>query len=766
MHNLRTVNGTSHEGGRRSMMNMKWIRGALLVAAIAGCQSNTDTDPGEPKADPEGTQDIADALAQLPDAEVLMYSADGVPQFVVGEMGKIAPEQGLIAGDDSLRAALTPVLKLFRLQSQDLVLRKINTDELGWRHYRYRQTFDGLDVIGGDLVIHVDPKGAIVGANGTARGDIPSTIARPIAPDTANLSIINDARWADLKGLSFTGSRLVYVQALDGSIHKAWEQIVEGLKGEDPLRDKVYVDADSSAVVAVAPTIHFARNRLTYSANNATSLPGTLKRTETQGPTGDTDVDLGHDNTADTYDGYHFFFNRDSYDAVGGNLVSSVHYSTNYCNAFWNGSQMTYGDGNVSQNCFPLARSVDVAAHEIGHGITERESNLVYSGEPGGLNESLSDISGAFIESWGLGGRNGTLSLDDKVFLIGDTILPPYLRAMCDPAADGRSADVWSSSIGGIDVHYSSGPNNLVFCLLSKGGMHPRGRTTNPVAAIGVEKAMRLFYKSNTDILTTNSNYAAMRTAMTQAAVQLGYDQAVVDSVGCAFAAIRVGTLPAACGGVPPPPDVVLTNGTAIPDLANTTVGNMLFYKLDVPAGQSTLTFSISGGTGDADMYVQFGVHPSESIYQCRPYLNGNSETCVFTAPQAGSWFVGLRAYSAYSGVTLVGSYGMGGGSGDPYLQNGMPVTNIAGATSSAKYYRINVPAGRTLVVRTSGGTGDADLYTRFGSRPTTTTYACRPYQAGNNEMCTHNDTATAGDWYVMIRGFSSYSGLQLVGSF
>jgi hypothetical protein len=251
---------------------------------------------------------------------------------------------------------------------------------------------------------------------------------------------------------------------------------------------------------------------------------------------------------------------------------------------------------------------------------------------------------------------------------------------------------------------------------------------------------------------------------MISAAQQLGYDQATQDSVACAYAAIKVGTAPASCGGTPPPPDAVLSNGVPITGIADSAVGNFKFWKLDVPAGQSTLTISIAGGTGDADLYVQSGAHPDETTYQCRPYLSGNAETCTFASPAAGTYYVGLRAYAAYSGVTLTGSYG-GTPGGDPYLTNAVPVTGVSGAASSAKYWRIAVPAGKTLTVKISGGSGDADLYTRVGSRPTTTTYACRPYLSGNTETCTSSVT-TAGDTYIMVRGFAAYSGVTLVGSF
>jgi vibriolysin len=444
--------------------------------------------------------------------------------------------------------------------------------------------------------------------------------------------------------------------------------------------------------------------------------------------------------------------------------VAQVHYSTNYCNAFWNGTQMVYGDGNPAQGCYPLARSLDVTGHELTHGVTEYESNLTYSGESGGLNESISDIFGAFSEAYGDGGSNGTLVINAQTFLIGDEVIPPFLRNMCDPAADGVSKDIWTSSIGSVDVHYSSGPNNLVFCLLTKGGTHPRGKTTVNVPSIGMEKAARILYTANRDFLTSSSNYAAIRNAAINAAAALGYDQATRDAVACAYAAIAVGTAPASCGGTPPPPDGVLTTGVPVTNISDTVAGHFQYWSLNVPAGMTLLTFTISGGTGDVDMYVSYGSKPTETAYQCRPYLAGNSETCTFAPPTTGTYWVGLRGYAAYSGVTLTGTYGTNGG-GDPYLTNGVPVTNLSGAASSALYYRIAVPAGKTLTIKTSGGTGDVDLFTRLGARPTTTTYMCRPYLSGNNETCTHT-TTTAGDWYAMLRGFSAFSGVQLIASY
>jgi vibriolysin len=429
---------------------------------------------------------------------------------------------------------------------------------------------------------------------------------------------------------------------------------------------------------------------------------------------------------------------------------------------------MVYGDGSSSQGCMPLARSIDVTAHELTHAVTEYESGLVYSGESGGINESLSDIFGTFTEAFVDGGGNGTLAISADTWKLGEDVISGGLRYMCDPAADGASKDYWTSSVGSVDVHYSSGVGNLNFCLLTRGGTHPRGKSTVNVPGIGMDKAIRIYYKAQTDILTSNSKYANLRTAMEQATTALGYDQATKDAVSCSWAAVGVGSPPTSCGGSTPPPpppgDGVLMNGVPATGLSDAT-GGMKYWSLVVPSGQTTLTFTISGGTGDADLYVKSGTKPTQTVYDCRPYKNGNAETCTFSPPAAGTYYVMLHAYAAYSGVSLVGTYSSSGGTGDPYLSNGVGVSNLSGATGSAAYWRVAPGAGKTLTVRISGGTGDADMYTRFGARPTTSTYSCRPYLNGNSETCTQTNTQ-AGDYYVMLRGYTTYSGVTLIASY
>ena len=144
----------------------------------------------------------------------------------------------------------------------------------------------------------------------------------------------------------------------------------------------------------------------------------------------------------------------------------------------------------------------------------------------------------------------------------------------------------------------------------------------------------------------------------------------------------------------PPPGGGTLTKGVAVTNLSAST-GNELDYTLAVPAGSSNLSFVMSGGTGDADIYVKFGSAPTTSSYDCRPYLNGNSETCSFASPQTGTYYVMVRAYSSFSGVSLVGDYTASSGGGSPQTYTNGTNVNIPDNNSTGVYSNISV-SGRS----------------------------------------------------------------------
>ena len=212
--------------------------------------------------------------------------------------------------------------------------------------------------------------------------------------------------------------------------------------------------------------------------------------------------------------------------------------------------------------------------------------------------------------------------------------------------------------------------------------------------------------------------------------------------------------------------DNSLENGVAKTGLSGSQ-NEQLLFTLDVPAGATGLSFNMSGGSGDADLYVKFGSEPTTSSYDCRPYKSGNSESCPISTAQAGTYYVKLIGYSAFSGVSLVGSFTEGstggGGGATGYTTT---INDIAASKGTWKYYTLDVPAGMsTFSVNTANGSGDADLYVRFGAQPTTSSYDCRPYKSGNTESCSFTNP-TAGTWHIGVRAYSTFSGLDMTVSY
>ncbi|WP_105168371.1 S8 family serine peptidase [Pseudoalteromonas sp. T1lg23B] len=203
-----------------------------------------------------------------------------------------------------------------------------------------------------------------------------------------------------------------------------------------------------------------------------------------------------------------------------------------------------------------------------------------------------------------------------------------------------------------------------------------------------------------------------------------------------------------------------LENGVAKTGLSGSK-GEELLYTFEVPAGATDVKVNMSGGTGDADLYVQFGSKPSDSNFECRPYAGGNNENCSLTQ-SGGTYHVMVKGYSAFSGVSLVASYT----DGDTTTPGAQPInlveSNISVARRSWTRYTLDLVEGYAdLNVAISGGSGDADLYVTHGAQSTTSSYDCRPYESGNNESCNFQNPQS-GTWYVDLYGYSAASGVTL----
>ena len=485
-------------------------------------------------------------------------------------------------------------------------------------------------------------------------------------------------------------------------------------------------------------------NVKTYNLNHGTSGGSVVSFTC---PNSDTDAINGAYSPVN--DAHHFGgVVHDMYNAYTGapplnmQLRMNVHYKSNYENAFWDGSAMNFGDGAAT--FYPLV-SLDVTSHEISHGYTEQNSGLQYTGQSGGMNEAYSDIAGEAAEFYDRGVADFQVGADIVKTSAG---IGNALRYMCNPPQDGGSIDNAANYTSSLDVHYSSGVYNKSFCLLAK------------TSGWDVKKAFQVYALANKTYWTATSTFNSGACGVESAATDLGYN---ANDVITAFTGVGVTCPGTGGGGGGGGTTTELQNNVAVSGVSAAT-GADKDYFITVPAGASNLVMSISGGTGDADLYTKAGSAPTTSSYDCRPYVSGNAESCTVAAPVAGKYYVKVHAYAAYSGVTVKASYSTGGGGGGSnVLQNGVPVTGLSGAKSQELSYTVTVPAGSSLTIATSGGTGDADLYVKKGSAPTTSSYDCRPYKTGSAESCSFS--GASGTYYIKVRGYSAFSGVSLKAS-
>ncbi|MFJ5119951.1 M4 family metallopeptidase [Kitasatospora sp. NPDC088548] len=489
-----------------------------------------------------------------------------------------------------------PLAKALALGGQEqLVAKDAVVDPDGTRHLRFERTFAGLPVLGGDLVVHQGTDGALKSVDKavTARISVPSltpklsadkAAAQAAGAVQATVGIAADKDDSPLTEVHRTGAARLVVWAADGNPRLAYQTVVEGLRADGtPSSRQLVTDAATGEVFSTHEQVQTAGGTGTgvfvgnvpltttqsgsaYQLKDAsrggqstsdlkgrTSGSGTLY-TDADNVWGDGTVANGQSAAVDaqfgaaaTWDYYKNTFGRNGIKNNGVGATSRVHYGKNYVNAFWSDSCfcMTYGDG--AGNTHPLT-ALDVAGHEMTHGVTSATAGLNYSGESGGLNEATSDIFGTMVEWY------ADLPSDKPDYLIGEKIdlngNGTPLRYMDKPSKDGGSADSWSSGVGSLDVHYSSGVANHFFYLLAEGsgaktinGVSYNSPTSNgsTVTGIGRDKAAAIWYRALTVYFTSTTNYKAARTGTLSAAADLyGLGSPQYNAVAAAWSGVNV----------------------------------------------------------------------------------------------------------------------------------------------------------------------------------------------------------------------------------
>ena len=459
--------------------------------------------------------------------------------------------------------------------------RAVLDDALGQTHVRVDQYHSGVRVFGGEAIVHLRGDQVLSVTDDLRRGirvgvtpklaetdalAIAHAILAPVAPyvvePTAELVVFRtDAgrdvlAWhvhTELENSYETRHTDFIVDALGGRVVESWDSLeTAAAVGSGSSQYSGNVGLNTNSIAGGYELRDQTRgtagtgNR-TYNLNHATSGTGSIytdadngwgdganyvEGSSTTAPNGQTAAVDAHFGMAESWDYYVNVHGRNGIDDTGRATYSRVHYSNSYDNAFWSDSCfcMTYGDGSA----FTTLTAVDVAGHEMSHGVTATSAGLSYRRESGGLNESTSDIFGTAIEFYA-GHGNWT---------IGEQLSSTPLRYMYNPALDGRSANCWSKNVGRLDVHYSSGVGNHFFYLLSQGSSgNPSSPTCNgsSVTGIGLSAAEQIWYRALTVYMTSSTTYAGARTASLNAARDLyGAGSAEYNAVAAAWSAVSV----------------------------------------------------------------------------------------------------------------------------------------------------------------------------------------------------------------------------------
>ena len=383
----------------------------------------------------------------------------------------------------------------------------VERDTLGMVHVRLDRIHHGLKVFGEQIIVHLDPDGVVSGLTGDASNVLPRFDYTQLIGAGKALDIAEADFGLPPQGLSTSEMLIFRPPAREYRIAYRVE-LTNYDDGEHPLRMSYFVDARNGEVLDRYNLIDF------WTPRGVTEAGAQM-----------------------TWDFYRDILGRNSIDGNGERLVSCVHVRKRYDHTHWNGRQMQ--DDDVKQFS-PLA-CLDMAGHELSHGLTERTAGLIYRGESGGLNEAMSDILGKGVQwyaarsnpavkfSWGMGAD--IFALDRP----GDA-----LRYLDNPTRDGSSIDHYSHYPRQKEAYGCSGIANNAFFLMVVGGTN-RTSGLRVECGIGMEKALRVMYRAEAYYMTPHTNFAGARQACLRAVADLhGADSAEAATVAQAWEAVGV----------------------------------------------------------------------------------------------------------------------------------------------------------------------------------------------------------------------------------
>ena len=509
-----------------------------------------------------------------------------------------------------------------------LELRNLHVDPQGREHVRFNRKYRDLQIIGGDLVTHLDNRNKASSVDQASSDEFNLETAPKVTIEDANK--IATKKFKGTLNKIINTSLVIFAHEKNSPPKLAWDVLLDGIQENNlPSEKHFFIDANTSELMASWDDIHsalgtgngFHNGTFALEVTREPSLLYSLKdplrgnlftvnwlnqaaftnRTNVFGDgrlaiaaTAAADAQFG---TAMTWDYFKLVHGRNGIRNNGIGSKSDVHWGRN-SNAFWSDTCFcaTYGDGD-SITTLPFV-TLDIVGHELAHGVTSATAKLVYSGESGGLNEATSDIFGTMVEFYANVAKDvADYTIGEKIFRNGTSAI----RFMYNPNLDGSSPNCYSPTLGSLDVHHSSGVANHFFYLLAEGSNPPAPLPPSPtcngaqLVGIGRDAAARIWYRALTLYMVSNTNYAGARVATIKAAEDLfGIGSTQASAVGSAWAAVSVEAIVA-----PPPPvnasptAVALSSAAVSENLSiGTIIGNLTTQD---PNSGDTFTYSLSG---------------------------------------------------------------------------------------------------------------------------------------------------------------------------
>jgi Zn-dependent metalloprotease len=411
--------------------------------------------------------------------------------------------------------------------SSQLRLMKTNFRPGGGHSVRYQQMYHDVPVFAGELVVNLDHNLSMLSMNGEIAPDLALGVTPTLdAVDAAYEAMLAVAKWhgvdsadlvVSLPELYVYDARLLKPSMLEPSLVWHIEVVSVPLA---PIRELVLVEAHSGAIMLHFNQVNLVRDRITYDAMSGNTLPGNQVCIESDDvntcSAGDSDVANVHTFAGDAYDFYSSTHGRDSFDGVGGTILSTVHYwDAGDCagpfKAFWNGTQMVF--------CETWASADDIVGHEFTHAVTDSESDLYYYWQSGAISESLADIWGEFIDLTNGAGDDSPgvrwqigedLSSVERDLRFPETLVPPHPDRM-------TSFEYFKASSQNGGVHRNSTIGGKAAYLITDGDTF-NGET---VTGLGITKTAKIYYEAQTNLLTSGSDYGDLYHILHQACINL-----------------------------------------------------------------------------------------------------------------------------------------------------------------------------------------------------------------------------------------------------